>query len=190
MGARGDCRVCRLNNVAALEARIASGESVLKVARESGIPKSTLHLHWKVCRKYGKKAASIPPPVSQEDTPLDASLLAPMALPQLPADDPRAGALAELVRVHAIAQESYKRAHESRDDRAIAMLVQQLRMNVVKAIEIAMKGRREDKDPVERLMENPEFAAASRVLFGVLESFPEARAAVLERLAEWIGGEA
>jgi len=104
-----------------------------------------------------------------------------------PPDDPRASSLAELQRVHKIAQDAYQRAHEAEDNRAIALIVPQLRQNVVKAIEIAMKGRREDKTPSERLMENPEFAAASRVLFETLDRFPDAKDAVRDAMERFVG---
>jgi len=106
-----------------------------------------------------------------------------------PPDDPRASSLAELQRVHKIAQDAYQRAHEAEDNRAIALIVPQLRQNVVKAIEIAMKGRREDKTPSERLMENPEFGAAARVLFETLDRFPDARDAVRAAMERFVGGE-
>lgn len=175
-----------------IDARLAAGSALRPLAKETGISPATLSRHWNACRKRGRlvkpktgeKAEPKPPP-----EPIDPEILAPLPLPVLPPDDPRASSLVELQRVHRIAQDAYQRAHRDEDNRAIALLVPQLRQNVVKAIEIAMKGRREEKAPAERLMENPEFSAASRVLFETLDRFPDAKTAVIERLAEWIGSE-
>ena len=189
MGSKGTCKLCERSDVAILDARIAAGESLAVVSREAKVPKSSLHLHWKQCRRSGKVRAigpvEVPPP-----PPLDPALLEPLPIPVLPPDDPRAGTLVALANVHKIAQEAYQRAHDAQDSRAIALLIPQMRMNLVKAIEIAMKGRREELPPSERLMSNPEFAAASRVLFGVLDRHPDAKADGIEALTEWIGGEA
>lgn len=186
MAIPGVCKTCESKEIGAIDARLASGEALRAIARSTGMSIATLSRHWNGCRrrglvKVGEKTAT---------APLDPSILAPLPLPVLPPDDPRSSSLAELQRVHGIAQEAYQRAHTNEDNRAIALLVPQLRMNVVKAIEIAMKGRREEQPPAERLMSNPEFAAASRVLFGVLDRHPEAKADVIEALEAWIGGEA
>ena len=186
MGSKGTCVLCERKDVAVLDGRLASGEALSAVAREMRIPKATLYTHWKRCRLAGKVRAR----VSAEAAPIDPALLEPLPIPMLPPDDPRAGTLVALANVHRIAQEAYQRAHESQDGRAIALLIPQMRMNLVKAIDIALKGRRDDQSAAERLMANPEFAAASVVLFGVLDRHPEAKADVIEALTEWIGGEA
>lgn len=180
----GVCKVCESRDVSQIDARLASGESLRAIGRDTGSSAATLSRHWNGCRHRGAAPKRAGPP-----PPLDPAILAPLPLPVLPPDDPRASSLAELQRVHAIAQDAYKRAHDAEDNRAIALLVPQLRMNVVKAIEIAMKGRREEQPPAERLMSNPEFAAASRVLFDVLDRHPDAKADVIAALEAWIGGD-
>ena len=185
MGAFGTCKVCDRKDIGVIDVQLESGKALLAVARDHGVPEASLRDHWKRCRKKGKALR----PVSPELPPVSTEITSPLLIPPLPADDPRAAALADLQMVHATAQLAYARADADKDNRAIALLVPQLRQNIVKTIEILMKGRKEVQTPAERLMQNPEFSAASKVLFETLDGFPEAKLAVMGALERFVGAE-
>jgi hypothetical protein len=95
-------------------------------------------------------------------------------------------ALRELKAIHGVALKEYRAAYDAGDRRTMALFLPQLRQNIELRSSIVDKTRKEDKTAAERLMENPDFAAASRVLMETLDGFPDAKAAVRKALARYL----
>ncbi|MCK6685789.1 MAG: hypothetical protein L6R30_25620 [Thermoanaerobaculia bacterium] len=204
MPAPGSCRICSRPDCKSLDARILAGEAINAVARQIGLPKSSLRCHWDRCRRRGRSfmprpasggvgtPSPAPVPVSppapavgsgKEESPHPDALAMPRA-PELPPDDDQA--LRELKAIHGVALKEYRAAYDAGDRRTMALFLPQLRQNIELRASIVDRSRKEDKTPAERLMENADFTAASRVLMETLDGFPEARAAVRKALARYL----
>lgn len=180
MPAAGSCRVCSYPKRDEIDARLGAGESGRSIALAFGLPRSTIQDHRSRCKaKPPKSDAVAPPPPAELE-------LAPVVLPP---GDPQAGLLAELQSIHRSALEAYERAVKVKDDRTIALLVQQLRNNLKAQSDIMAKARKDDRPAAERLRDNPEFAAFSRVLFDVLDRYPEAKGALRDALERFVADE-
>lgn len=175
MPAAGSCRVCDHPEKQRIEDLRAGGASWRSLSREVKLPESTIRVHFARCRK--RKA---PAPRLEGSAPPQAELeLAPIALPE---GDPQAALLAELQSIHRSALEAYQRAVDVKDNRTIALLVQQLRNNLKAQSDIMAKARKDDRPPAERLAQNPEWIAFAKVLYRVLDRHPEAKAEIREAL--------
>lgn len=206
MPAPGSCRICSRADCKSLDARILAGEAINAVARQIGLPKSSLRCHWDRCRRGGKslmprpasggegtpspapvvvspRASAASPIPPKDEVPHPDALAMPRA-PELPPDDDQA--LRELKAIHGVALKEYRAAYDAGDRRTMALFLPQLRQNIELRASIADRSRKEDKTPAERLMENPDFTAASRVLMETLDGFPEAKAAVRKALARYL----
>jgi len=177
MPAAGSCRVCSHPDRDTVEVRRASGVSWKHLAHEFALPITTLRDHFKRCQRpevVARKAARAA--IAPSDVPAPGEL----ALPEVAvhAGDPQAALLEELRNVHRKALDAYTRAVERKDDRTIALLVQQLRNNLKAQADIIAKCRRDDRDATERLRDNPEWAACRKAIFVTLARFPDARAAL------------
>lgn len=200
MGAAGSCRICARPDVGTIDDRLLSHASFKGLSRDFGLPRSTIQVHWDRCRRKGAGMVPVPAPVIRRDEPVpDLSVVAMDAPPPevlriprsetIPEDESIGKSLQELRAVHGVALKEYSSAYKTKDSRLMAILLPQLRANIeLRERLIAKTAIR--KSAAERLMSNPEFAAASRVLFGVLDRHPEAKADVIEALEAWIGGEA
>lgn len=148
MPAAGSCKVCSSPQRDAIEVLLLGGAKLRGVARDTGLPESTLRLHLKRCRR---KAAGKAPQVNPAELVLPAV--------DVPADHPLAPILAELRSIHGESLEAWRRAVEAKDDRTVALLVQQLRNNLKAQADLTAKVHRDDRTPEERLDENPEWRA-------------------------------
>lgn len=196
MGASGSCRICARPDIAAIDQRLLSGGSVKAMSRDFGLPRSTIQVHWDRCRKKGRVFGVDPkPPESAEpgggaieasDAPRPEVLRIPRSDP-VDDDSSIARTLQELRAVHGVALKEYSAAHKGNDSRLIALLLPQLRANIeLREKLIAKTSARQS--PAERLLENPEFAVASRILFQALDDYPEAKQAVSAALERFLNG--
>ena len=200
MGASGSCRICARPDIAAIDQRLLSGGSVKGMSRDFGLPRSTIQVHWDRCRKKGRTLGADPKPerpsasaepgvgsTDVSDAPRPEVLRIPRSDP-VDDDSSVARTLQELRAVHGVALKEYSAAHKGNDSRLIALLLPQLRANIeLREKLIAKTSARQS--PAERLLENPEFAVASRILFQALDDYPEAKQAVSAALERFLNGD-
>lgn len=194
----GECRVCARPDREKLAERLRSGESERAIAREIGIPRSTIQSHRERCMK-GRREAGLPggavgpaptqssglgpaPPAEQATTaePLPAEL----SVPTLPEGDPRTPILQEMARQYTELEKALVRAQDSKDDRGVATVVQQMRGILKQRSDIVLRGWRPEPPEVERVLTSPLIHRAFRLVADALLPFPEAREAVGAALRE------
>jgi hypothetical protein len=180
--AAGSCRVCSHSDRQRIEDLRAGGASWRSLSLEVGLPESTIRVHFARCRR---KKASVP----RLDGPAPARAeleLPPVALPE---GDPQATLLRELQAIHGTALEAFDRAAGAKDDRTIALLVQQLRNNLKAQSDIMARARKDDRPPAERLAANPEWGAFRRRFLSLLDRRPDLREAVVDDLSGFLDEE-
>lgn len=162
MPAAGTCAVCSRPDIADLDARMKAGEPVARVARAARIGCSTLHVHWRRCRRKGDRMpgreeppAAPPPSKPDEEAPLPSpeALAPPPPPPRVPEDDvnaPVVEAMNEARSAHKKLLRAYERAYKDEDYRLMALLVVQLRRNLAQLVEWSdrlVRGARDDYRP-------------------------------------------
>lgn len=194
----GECRVCARPDREKLAERLRAGESERAIAREIGIPRSTIQSHRERCMKGrrgdGRPGAVGAParaqelglgpahPAGQADPP--EPLPVELAVPALPEGDPRTPILQEMARQYTELEKALVRAQESKDDRGVATVVQQMRGILKQRSDIVLRGWRPEPPEVERVLTSPLIHRAFRLVADALLPFPEARAAVGAALRE------
>jgi len=156
----GDCRVCARADVDAIDARLKDGEPAGTIARDTGIPRSTIRVHWSRCRKGGKETARV------EASPAPDALALPPA--DIPVGHPVAPLLEQLAEIHGHALEAYRAAVASDNVNRQILLLPQLRGNL-KQQEAMLAKVEQPKDETERLMSHPDFAETALEVAAALD---------------------
>lgn len=190
----GECRVCARPDREKLAERLRAGESERALAREIGIPRSTIQSHRERCMKgrreggrpggsAGPAPAPGPVPPAGQAAPAD-PLPTELRGPALPEGDPRTPILGEMARQYAELVRALVRAQDLKDDRGVATVVQQIRGVMKQHADIVLRGWRPEPPEVERVLTSPLIHRAFRLVADALLPFPEARAAVGAALRE------
>jgi hypothetical protein len=154
VGRKGDCRTCQHRDAATIDRSRAEGATFAALARDYGLPETSVRRHFKLCRRAAVAPVADLPPVAEVELP-DA---------EVPEGTAEASSLAELEKFHGPALRLYQEATsgENPDGRLAAALLPQLRANIKLAREIAAESPPE-RSEVERLVSHPDFAETARV---------------------------